>query len=91
MRMSRKCLQFTPEAPKGDTLSHSGRRWRVHSGILEDFDELAAEGRNVLFDFVDVVFGDALIVRLPLLHRDVAPHQIAHDALQNAKHVFPLY
>ena len=72
---------FTPQTAKGDTLSHPGRRRRVHARVFEDLDQLAAEGRNVLFDFVDVVLGDALVVRFSLFDRHVAPHQVAHDAL----------
>jgi hypothetical protein len=72
---------FTPQTAKGDTLSHPGRRRRVHARVFEDLDQLAAEGRNVLFDFVDVVLGDALVVRFSLFDRHVAPHQVPHDAL----------
>jgi hypothetical protein len=40
------------------------------------------KSRNVVFDFVDIVLGDALVLRLPLLLRHVAPDQIPHYGLQ---------
>jgi hypothetical protein len=40
------------------------------------------KSRNVVFDFVDVVFSDALVLSLPLLLGHVAPDQIPHYGLQ---------
>ena len=37
-------------------------RRKTHSVAGEDFEEFIAEGRNVLLDFVDVIFVDSLCV-----------------------------
>ena len=41
------------------------------------------EGRDVVFDFVDIVLRDTLVLRLSLLLGHVTPHQVPHDRLQN--------
>jgi hypothetical protein len=40
------------------------------------------KSRNVVFDFIDVVFGDAFVLRLSLLLCHVAPDKIPHYGLQ---------
>jgi hypothetical protein len=42
----------------------------LHSVIAEDVEQLETEGRNVLFDFIDVVFGNAHFFALLLLGRN---------------------
>lgn len=57
----------------GQTCVRPGGSGGVHPGVLEDLDELAAEGGDVLLDLVDVVLGDALVLPLALLHCHIAP------------------
>lgn len=66
-----------------ELLTGSGAACRrgVHPGILQDLDQFATKGADVLLDLVHVVLGHPLALRLPLLNRHVPPHQISHDAL----------
>ena len=63
------------------TGTRSGGRLRHHPRFLQYVDQLAAEGAYVLLYLVHVVLGDALVLRLALLHRHVAAHQVTHYAL----------
>ena len=54
---------------------------RVHPAGPHYLYQLEPEGRNVVLDLVDVVLGDALVLRLALLLRHVAAHQVPHHAV----------
>uniref|UniRef100_A0A2M4B0P7 Putative secreted protein n=1 Tax=Anopheles triannulatus TaxID=58253 RepID=A0A2M4B0P7_9DIPT len=64
-----------------DPTALPGGDGRVHATVLQYLDQLAPERRDVLLDLVHVILGDALGFGLPLLHRHVPAHQVAHDAL----------
>lgn len=53
--------------------------WRFHAIRAENVDEFEAQRANILTNFHNVVFGDAEIVSLALLGRDVASHQQSHN------------
>lgn len=59
----------------------AGSGHSVHTRVFQYLDELTSESADVLLDLVYVVLRDSLPLGFALLHGDVAPHEIAHDAL----------
>jgi hypothetical protein len=62
---------------------------RLHAVLAEDLDELVPQGGDVLPNFHHVVLGDAEVVGLALLGRDVTPDQEPHDRLVTLLRLFP--
>lgn len=57
-----------------DTSGRAAGCGGVHARLLEDLDQLAPEGGDVLLDFVYVILSDTFILRLSLFHCHVSPH-----------------
>ena len=57
-------------------------RWRLHAVVAQDLEQLVPEGRNVLFDFIEVILCHALGLGAALLLHDVPFHQVTHHLLQ---------
>lgn len=54
----------------------------LHAIVAQNLQQLEAEGRDVLLEFVDVVLGDALaFLRTSLFVHYVAPDQVMHHRL----------
>lgn len=53
-----------------------------HSVVLEDVEEVVAEGRDLLLEFVDVVLGNWCLLVLALLTGHVSPDQAFHHVLK---------
>ena len=58
------------------------RRSTAHPRRSHHFDHLEAEGRDVVLDLVDVVFGDTLVFCFTLLFCHISSHKISHDVLR---------